>query len=110
MGAFRMRWKLGVRKFYRLNQLYSYFYNLGLTLDYNTCEKLHYEEFKKRCLAFGGEPEETDMYINYESTFRPNLKDGEVYNVPLTKLFRPVIRKGILGEDHKIFEFGYVRD
>jgi len=81
----------------------------GLTLDYNTCERLHYEEFKKKCLAFGGEPEDTTMNIHYESTFRPNIAHGQVYSIPLSKMFRPVIRKGILGEDFKILEFGYTK-
>jgi len=81
----------------------------GLTLDYNTCERLHYEEFKKKCLAFGGEPEDTTMNIHYETTIRPYLSHGQVYSMPLSKMFRPVIRKGILGENFKILEFGYTK-
>jgi hypothetical protein len=71
---------------------------------------LHYEEFKKKCLAFGNpDPKATTLTINYNFVIRPDLSKGHVLSLPLAKIFRPMIRKGILGEDHQIYEFGYCK-
>jgi hypothetical protein len=77
----------------------------GITLDYNTCQKLHYEKFKEICLSFGGDDEKA-IYIEYDTVLRPDVRTGNVYSVPLKKIFRPVIRKGIVNKDYKILDFG----
>jgi hypothetical protein len=77
----------------------------GITLDYNTCQKLHYEKFKEICLSFGGDDEKA-IYIEYDTVLRPDVRTGNVYSVPLKKIFRPVIRKGIVDKDFKILDFG----
>ena len=79
----------------------------GLTLDYKTCQQLHYENFKERCLNYG-EDDEEPMIIHYEDQFRPDLRTGNVEMKSTSKIFRSVLRKGILKKDFKIYEFGHV--
>ena len=80
----------------------------GLVLDYNTCQQLHYDNFKNKCLNYG-EDEEEPMTIRYEREIRPNLRDGIVTATPFSKIFRPVLRKGILKDDYRVCEYGYVQ-
>jgi hypothetical protein len=76
----------------------------GITLDYNTAHLLHYDTFKEKCLRF---PEQDPIFVNYQSVLRPDLRTGNVYSVPLKKMFRPVVRKGIVNdEDYRIIDFG----
>ena len=79
----------------------------GLVLDYNTCQQLHYENFKSKCLNYGIDDKEP-LTIHYENQFRPDLRTGHVEMKSTSKIFRSVLRKGILKNDLKIYEFGHV--
>lgn len=50
------------------------------------------------------------MTIHYEREIRPNLRNGIVTATPFSKIFRPVLRKGILKDDYRIYEYGYVQN
>jgi hypothetical protein len=78
----------------------------GITLDWKTCQQLHYEHFKKICLSFGADDQQ-QIYINYDGVLRPDVKTGNVYTVPLKKVFRPVVRKGIVNDNYQILDFGH---
>ena len=79
----------------------------GLVLDYNTCQQLHYENFKSKCLNYG-EVDEEPMTIHYEREIRPDVRKGQVTATPFSKIFRSVLRKGILKDDYKLYEYGHV--
>jgi hypothetical protein len=77
----------------------------GLTLDYSTCKILQYNTFKEQCLNFGKD-DHPYIYIDYANVIRPCVRTGNVHTQPLRKLFRPVIRKGIVDENYKVIQFG----
>jgi hypothetical protein len=76
----------------------------GFTLDYKTCQKLHYESFKQKVLDYGIDTE--PITVCYDNCLRPNLKTGHVYTVPLTKKYRPIVTKGIVDDDYNVVNFG----
>jgi hypothetical protein len=78
----------------------------GLTLDFATCQKLQYETFRRKILNFGNDDEPL-LSVHYEGVLRPDDKTGNVYTTPMTKIFRPVIRKGIVDDEYQIRDFGH---
>ena len=77
----------------------------GFTLDYNTCQLLHYESFKKKVLAYGKDVE--PIIVSY-NMLRPNIKSGSVHTVPIKKKYRPIITKGIVNYKYQVVNFGTV--
>jgi hypothetical protein len=76
----------------------------GFTLDYETCQQLHYESFKQKVLDYGIDTE--PITVCYDNCLRPDLKTGSVYTVPLTKKYRPIVTKGIVDDDYNVVNFG----
>ena len=76
----------------------------GITLDYNTCQILHYETFKSKVLNYGNDIE--PLIIKYNNFLRTNLKTGSVYTIPMEKIYRPIITKGIVNSRHQVINFG----
>lgn len=78
----------------------------GITLDYNTCQLLQYETYKCKCIAFGT-GEEPPITINYPSILRPDLKTGSIFTIAMSKIFRPIISKGIVDAHFNVLHFGH---
>jgi len=76
----------------------------GFTLDYNTCQSLHYNAFKEKVLNYGVDTE--PIVICYDHFLRPNLKKGAVYTVPYKKAYRPIVTKGIVDDNYNVINFG----
>ena len=75
----------------------------GFTLDFNTCQLLHYDTFKQKVLDYGVDLD--PIVISY-NMLRPNLKKGAVFTVPMKKEYRPIVTKGIVNDDYKVVNFG----
>ena len=80
----------------------------GITLDYNTCQILNYETFKSKVLNYGSD--NVPITVKYDNFLRPNIKKGLVYTVPMKKVYRPVICKGIVNEKYEVVNFGTCTD
>ena len=76
----------------------------GITLDFNTCKILSYDTFKSKVLNYciDNEP----ITVKYDNFLRPDIKTGSVYTVPMEKIYRPVICKGIVNEKYEVVNFG----
>ena len=77
----------------------------GFTLDYSTCQLLHYDAFKQKVIDYGTNFD--PIPIPYNNCLRPDLKAGTVYTTSLTKNYRPVISKGIVDDDFNVISFGF---
>ena len=75
----------------------------GITLDYNTCNVLHYETFKQKVLDYGIDIE--PIIVSY-NMLRPCLKKGSVYSVPMQKKYWPIITKGVVNDCYQVVNFG----
>ena len=76
----------------------------GITLDFNTCQILNYDTFKAKVLNYCRDID--PITIKYDNFLRPDIKTGSVYTVPMEKIYRPVICKGIVNEKHEVVNFG----
>lgn len=78
----------------------------GITLDHRTSRQLNYETFKSKVLAFARGEDATPIKVTYPNFFRPNIRTGTVTTGPMTKIYKPVLSKGILGPDFRVRSFG----
>jgi hypothetical protein len=70
----------------------------GFSLDYNSCQVIHFDVFKEKTLNFGIDLE--PIVVSYNNFLRPNLKNGTVHTISLTKQYRPYISKGIVVDNN----------
>jgi hypothetical protein len=79
----------------------------GLTLDDNTCKLIHYESFRSQVLAFCSSEPANPIIVSYPNSIAPTLKTGTVHTINRTKMFRPVVTKGIVRpSDSKVIHYG----
>ena len=76
----------------------------GFTLDYNTCQLLHYDSFKQKVLDYGTDVD--PIVVCYNNFLRPDLKTGSVYTVPMKKAYRPIVTKGIVNNNYQVINYG----
>lgn len=79
----------------------------GFTLDEQTCQKLHYDEIKKQITNWGTDNPSDPISIIYPTFIRPNIVKGKIFTTSQTKIYQPVITKGIVNNDFKVLEFGF---
>jgi hypothetical protein len=79
----------------------------GITLDFDACQKITFDEVKRRVLAYGEEEgDEEPISLNYKM-IRPNASRGVIHTVNFKKKYRVLITKGIVLGDFKVVPFGY---
>ena len=76
----------------------------GITMDYNTCQIITYENFKEKVLNYCIDTD--PIIVKYDNFLRPNLKTGNVYTFPMQKIYRPIVSKGIVNEKFEVINFG----
>lgn len=82
----------------------------GFSLDYQASLVLNYETFKSQVKDFvQGYTQEKPIGVTYSHFIRPNIKTGTVISCPLTKYYKPVLTKGIVGSDFRVRNFGDVK-
>lgn len=75
----------------------------GITLDYQSCQKFQYDEFKKMVLKFGENIEPVKfkyLKINPE-------RDSRVISRQMEKIYLPVCKKGLINDKLEVLPFGY---
>ena len=75
----------------------------GFTLDYNTCQLLHYQSFKKKVLEHGRDIQ--PIPISYHM-IRPDLKTGSIHTVPMIKNYNTFVSKVIVNDAYYVVNFG----
>jgi hypothetical protein len=79
----------------------------GLTLDDNTCKLLHYDSFRSQVLAFCNKEPNNPIVVSYPNSIVPDIKTGSIHTITRTKMFRPVVTKGIVRpSDFKVVNYG----
>jgi hypothetical protein len=82
----------------------------GFTLNHDVMENqgLRYETFKESVFKYvNGECEPIPAY--YPTFFRPSVRFGKVFSVPLTKMYKPFVGKGIIRpSDFTVLNFGHI--
>jgi hypothetical protein len=82
----------------------------GMTLNQNVLSEqgLRFETFKKSVLQFANTGIPPEIPILYPNFLRPNVKKGIVYSIPLTKIYKPFVAKGIVRpSDFTVLDYGY---
>jgi hypothetical protein len=81
----------------------------GITLNYDVMENqgLRYENFKNRVINFATKGEIDPIKVTYPNFLRPNIREGAVLSVPLKKIYRPIVSKGIVRPDFRVYNFGH---
>ena len=75
----------------------------GITLDYKSCQKFQYDEFKEMVLSYGEKREPKDF--NYTKIFPQ--RDSKVMTKEMVKKYIPVCQKGIITKELDVLPFGY---
>lgn len=79
----------------------------GFSLNYQASLILNYETFKQQVLSFArGQKPGQGIGITYPHFIRPDIRTGTVTSSSLTKYYKPVLSKGILGPDFRVRTFG----
>jgi hypothetical protein len=88
----------------------------GITLTGDVSEKLHFTTFKESVLNFANPSHEETMEVDVPNNFtittynpnflQPNIKKGTIISKPLTKIYRPIVTKGIVCRNMTIKDFG----
>uniref|UniRef100_A0A914I0R6 DNA-directed DNA polymerase n=1 Tax=Globodera rostochiensis TaxID=31243 RepID=A0A914I0R6_GLORO len=82
----------------------------GITLNYDVKinQNLCYTTFRERVLLYS-ETGKLDPIPVFTNSLKPNIKKGEVTSEKTSKVYKPYVGKGIVGTDHGIRDFGYIR-
>lgn len=80
---------------------------LGFTLDCENADALNHATMKAQLMDFLQGEQVQPIVCNYpNNNFRITDK-GDIFTVPLAKLARPVINKGVVREDGRVMPFGW---
>lgn len=90
------------------SQKFEYILKLrGFCLNFQSSLVLNYKSFKKQVMEFArGNLHEKPIGVTYPNFIRPDIRTGTVTSSPLTKFYKPVLSKGILGPDFRVRNFG----
>ena len=75
----------------------------GITLDYKSCKKFQYEQFKSMVLNYGNNKE--PVIFNYDRILPQ--RDSKIISNKVDKKFLPICQKGIIDDDFNVLPFGY---
>jgi hypothetical protein len=75
----------------------------GITLDYQSCQKFQYEEFKDMVLNFGN----NSKPIIFKYLKINPQRDSKVISRNMEKQYLPVCKKGLINDKLEVLPFGY---
>jgi hypothetical protein len=78
----------------------------GITLSGDVCKVLHYDSFKKMIESYTKEIQEPPIMITYPNFIRPSIQQGGVFSQQMSKIYRPIVLKGVVTPDYIIKDFG----
>jgi len=84
----------------------------GMTLSHDVIENQHlcYETFKERVIKYVKECDLDPIPILYPNFIRPSIPQGSVISVPMQKIYKPYVGKGIVRPNNfNVLDFGYIK-
>ncbi|CAK5046799.1 unnamed protein product [Meloidogyne enterolobii] len=92
---------------------YEYVLKLrGITLNHDVTvnQGLQYENFKERVIKYAKDSDLDPIPVNYSNFLRPSIPKGTITSVPMTKVYKPYVGKGIISpQDFRVLDFGYTK-
>lgn len=84
----------------------------GVSLNYDVTVNQHFRHntFRDRVLKFAETGQIDPIHVHYPNFLRPNIARGEVTSVPLNKIYKPFVGKGIVGPDYRVLDFGHIQN
>ena len=80
----------------------------GIPLSMDNRELLPYERYRDMIDEFAGDPNsEVSETLEIKNNFRIDKKRCGINTIPMKKIMRPVVRKGVLAKNFRIRPFGY---
>lgn len=81
----------------------------GITLNSSVTESgFCYESFKEKVLKYSKTGEIETIEASYPNFIRPDIRTGTVISMPMTKIYKPYVGKGVVINDHYVKDFGYI--
>jgi hypothetical protein len=89
----------------------------GITLDWDTCQRVTYAEMLRRVLEYDtlndndiddDNSTHIPIVLNY-NFIRPNTRTGQIHTINSNKKYKALITKGIVLADYTVVPFGYVK-
>lgn len=78
----------------------------GFSLDYQSSLILNYESFKQQVIEYAQGNRGKPIGVTNPNFIRPDIRTGSVTSSRMTKYYKPVLSKGILGSDFQVRCFG----
>uniref|UniRef100_A0A914LM09 DNA-directed DNA polymerase n=2 Tax=Meloidogyne TaxID=189290 RepID=A0A914LM09_MELIC len=82
----------------------------GMTLNWDAINNqgMRYEKFKEKVFNFA-EGDYEPIIVSYPNFLRPSVKDGSVTTLPLKKIYKPYVGKGVVRpSDFSVLDFGFI--
>lgn len=83
----------------------------GITLNTDIIKNqgLHYQTFKERVLKYAMTGQNDPIPVLYPQFLRPSVKESSVFSMPLRKIYKVYVGKGIVSSDFIVRDFGYCK-